>query len=200
MNRFVIAAAFFLAVPMFAAGTSGFELTVLVGDEPRPEYYGRGNVYVEAIRGEPYALRLTNPTPYRVAVALSVDGLNTINAKHTDPSHAAKWVLSPYESTTISGWQVNESFARRFFFTGERQSYGARLGQTENLGVIEAVFYRERHREITVYPRGLEERSRKESAQARPPAPEVQRQGWAGGRHMKSSSPISISNRIRLHR
>ena len=31
----------------------------------------------------------------------------------------------------------------RVLFTGERRSYGAALGQTDNLGVIEAVFFRE---------------------------------------------------------
>jgi hypothetical protein len=40
---------------------------------------------------------------------------------------------------------VNDSAARRFYFTGERNSYGAFLGQTDNLGVIEAVFFQERH-------------------------------------------------------
>jgi hypothetical protein len=34
--------------------------------------------------------------------------------------------------------------ARRFYFTNERDSYGAKLGQTANLGVIAAVFFRER--------------------------------------------------------
>jgi hypothetical protein len=33
--------------------------------------------------------------------------------------------------------------SRRFVFTGEKHSYGAALGQTANLGVIEAVFFRE---------------------------------------------------------
>ena len=74
----------FVATNALAAGTSGFGLQVLVSGEPRPEYNARGNVYVEAIRGSEYSLRVTNPTPYRVAVALSVDGLNTIDAKHTD--------------------------------------------------------------------------------------------------------------------
>lgn len=128
----------------FAAGTSGFSLSVLVGGDARTEYFSRGNVYVEAVKGSNYELRITNPTPYRVAVALSVDGLNTIDAKHTDARNASKWVLDPYESTVISGWQVNDRAARRFFFTGERRSYGAKLGQTQNLGVIEAVFYQER--------------------------------------------------------
>jgi hypothetical protein len=133
------------------ASANGFGLTVLVDESPRPEYWHNGTVYIEAIRGQSYALRVTNPTPYRVAVALSVDGLNTIDARHTDARGAAKWVLGPYESTVISGWQVDEQSARNFFFTGERRSYGARLGQTDNLGVIEAVFYRERRPRIREY-------------------------------------------------
>lgn len=132
------------AVEGHAATDNGFSLSVLVSGAPRAEYAARGTVYVEAVKGAPYALRLTNPLPYRVAVALSVDGLNSIDARHTDPSSARKWVIEPYGALTISGWQVSGSAARSFFFTGERQSYGALLGRTENLGVIEAVFFRER--------------------------------------------------------
>ena len=34
--------------------------------------------------------------------------------------------------------------ARRFEFTSQEQSYGAWLGKTANLGIITAVFFRER--------------------------------------------------------
>ena len=134
--------------------TSGCDLSVIVDGQPRTEYDHRGATYIEAIRGREYSLRLSNPTPYRVAVALAVDGLNTIDAKHTDGWNAAKWVLEPYESTEITGWQVSDQTARRFFFTGERHSYGAALGATENLGVIEAIFYRERRPAIGLYREG----------------------------------------------
>jgi hypothetical protein len=162
--------------PALAKGSSGFSVRVLVDDAPRTEYYHHGAVYVEAVRGASYSLRLTNPTPYRVAVALSVDGLNTLDAKHTDPQNAAKWVLEPCESTVISGWQVSDNVARNFFFTGERHSYGAALGQTENLGVIEAVYFRERRRIARNYePRPVEgDSARSESAEggrAQAPAP-----------------------------
>jgi len=142
----------------FSAGTSGYSMTVLVGDAPAREYSHDGTIYVEALRGSDFAIRITNPTPYRVAVALSVDGLNTIDARHTDAWSARKWVLDPWESTVISGWQVDEGNARRFFFTGEKRSYGAALGKIENLGVIEAVFYRERtwrRRETNAAPRPM---------------------------------------------
>jgi hypothetical protein len=161
--RTILLLATLLAATSALASTNGFGLAVLVDQSPRPQYRHNGTVYVEAIRGQNYALRVTNPTPYRVAVALSVDGLNTIDARHTDARSAAKWVLAPYESTVISGWQVDQQNARNFFFTGERRSYGARLGQTDNLGVIEAVFYREPRPRVREYaPRNSEPKSESE--------------------------------------
>ena len=132
-----------LSLPAVAAERDGFEMTVLVGGRPSAEYQASGKVYVEALRGRDYAIRLSNPYPCRVAVALSVDGLNTIDARRTDAASARKWVLDPYETVVISGWQVSGAEARKFFFTGEKHSYGALLGQTQNLGVIEAVVFRE---------------------------------------------------------
>ena len=146
MWKTLILAGLLAAPAAFAASPRGYGLSVQVDGQEQPEYYANGSIYVEAIRGREYSLRITNPTPYRVAVALAVDGLNSIDAKHTDAWKAAKWVLDPYESTVISGWQVNDQAARRFTFTGERSSYGAFLGQTQNLGVIEAVFFQERRR------------------------------------------------------
>ena len=133
-----------LAGPAAAVNRNGYQLSVLVDGRARREYRSHGRTYVEALRGREYTLRLRNPFPRRVAVALSVDGLNTIDARHTRPSEARKWVLAPYETVEIEGWQVSQSQARSFYFTGERDSYGAWLGKTEDLGVIEAVFFRER--------------------------------------------------------
>ncbi len=146
MMRLAIVAGAALAVVIGAKALSpeGFSLEVLVDGVPRPEYAGRGAVYVEALKGHSYSLRITNPLSCRVAVALAVDGLNTIDAKHASAWEASKWVLDPHESIVIPGWQVSGSKARKFTFTGERSSYGAALGQTDNLGVIEAVFFREK--------------------------------------------------------
>jgi len=126
-------------LPLFA-----HDMEILIDGRPAVEYAHHGTTYIEAVRGRDFTIRLTNPTPYRVGVALSVDGLNTLDARHTDPWGAAKWVLAPYETAEISGWQVSQETARRFYFTGERQSYGAKIGETQNLGIIEAVFFRER--------------------------------------------------------
>jgi hypothetical protein len=132
-----------------------FQVEVLVNGRPLAEYYARGRTYIEAIQGAEYALRVRNSSPERVAVALSVDGLNTVDARHTSAWNASKWVIEPYQTITISGWQVSSERARRFYFTNERDSYGAKLGQTDNLGVISAVFFREKRRVIPVTPRPI---------------------------------------------
>jgi len=60
-------------------------------------------------------------------------------------------VLGPCETVTIQGWQTSHSEARRFEFTTEAGSYGQAIGKTANLGVISAVFFKERAPIIAPY-------------------------------------------------
>jgi hypothetical protein len=125
-----------------------FDLEVLVNGYPLENIYGRGRRFVEAIEGAEYELRIRNPLGIRVAVALFVDGLNTIDARRTSAEKATKWVIEPYGTLTISGWQMSDSRARRFYFTTERDSYAARIGQSADFGNITAVFFREKQRYV----------------------------------------------------
>jgi hypothetical protein len=120
------------------------EVDILISGVPQRRYAHDGRWYVEALKGREYAIRIRHPYGVRVAVALSVDGLNTIDARQTTAGDARKWVIGPYQTITISGWQTSRTDARRFEFTTEAQSYGQALGKTANLGVISAVFFRER--------------------------------------------------------
>ncbi len=122
---------------------TGFELDVVAGGARLEELAARGRIYVEAVEGEEYELRVRNPLPVRVAVALSVDGLNTIDARRSSSWDASKWVLEPYQTIRVTGWQMSTQRARKFYFTTERDSYAARMGRTSDLGLITAVFYRE---------------------------------------------------------
>jgi hypothetical protein len=116
---------------------------VLVDGRPLPQIPANGATYVQAIASAEYSLRLQNHTPGRLAVALSVDGLGSIDARTTTAWRSTKWVLGPYESIVVDGWQVSTEAARHFYFTDERRSYAAWLGRTANIGVIEAVAFRE---------------------------------------------------------
>jgi hypothetical protein len=145
------------AAPALAVAQGPYTLEVLVDGRPLAELYGNGRHYVEAFAGREYSLRLTNNTGRRVAIAVSVDGLNSIDARTTTAQAGSKWILGPYESIVLDGWQTSSALARRFYFTTEKGSYGAWLGKTDNLGVIAAVVFRERLPE-TEQPRYFRER------------------------------------------
>jgi hypothetical protein len=152
MNRIVCLSLAALATgslayaPMSAseARDAGGTVEILVDGAPVKRYPHAGRWYIEAIKGREYAIRLHNPYGVRVGVALSVDGLNTIDARESTSADARKWVLDPYQTIVISGWQTSQAEARRFEFTTEQASYGQALGKTANLGIVSAVFYRER--------------------------------------------------------
>jgi hypothetical protein len=130
----------------------GFDVQVLVGGRPLPQDLVGGERRVEAVAGTEYELRLTNPLSDRVAVAVAVDGLNVIDARHSTPWDASKWVIHPHATLTLSGWQVGSDRARRFYFTTERDAYATRIGRPGDFGVISAVFYRERHPASEIIP------------------------------------------------
>ncbi len=175
-NRFrCLFAAFLTLATGLGAGLSASpaprpagNVDILVGGTPQPRYAHAGRWYVEALKGREYAIRLHNPYDVRVAVALSVDGLNTIDARETTATGARKWVLGPHETVTIRGWQTSRSEARRFEFTTEARSYGRALGKTSNLGLVSAVFFKERvsARILNEAPSGHDSSRR----QAAPPA------------------------------
>ncbi|HKO95624.1 MAG TPA: hypothetical protein VJU86_01435 [Pyrinomonadaceae bacterium] len=161
------------------------EVDIVVNGRPLEEYRARGKSYVEALEGQEYEVRVRNRSSYRVAVALSVDGLNTIDARRTTPWNASKWVVEPYGSISVGGWQMSSQRARKFYFTSERDSYGAKLGQTANLGVISAVVFRERRVMVVPVPvtpphprPGYEEDGRRKDAP----------KSSAGGRDAESSA------------
>ena len=66
-----------------------YQMEILVDGVPLQKLHGR-TTYVEALEGREYSVRLSNRTGSRIAVALSVDGLNSIDAKSTSARGASK--------------------------------------------------------------------------------------------------------------
>jgi hypothetical protein len=195
-----IATAVALALPgsAWALVSGDLAVEVLVGGQPSREYHARGTTYVEARQGAEYSLRLSNRSGARIAVALAVDGLNSIDAKTTAAAAAAKWVLDPWETITIDGWQTSQQSARRFVFTTEPDSYGEWLGRTDNLGVIEAVVFRERpaRRELAeeVTRSKAKDEAKRQHAEAAP-AP-TQSEGAAAGALSQEHAATGIGRRV----
>jgi hypothetical protein len=176
-------------------GSSPFSAAILVDGRLVPEYAARGQIYVEAIRGKEFVVRLTNSSASRVAVALSVDGRNVIDARRTTAEAAAKWILGPGQTVDIPGWQVSGDTARRFFFTETSKSYARWLGDTANVGTMEAVFFRERCRAQSPLVSG-DLRKDESSGEDGAPTPEPPALPEAGGSRDRAVRQSAASDRF----
>jgi hypothetical protein len=126
----------------------GFRVEIVNDDEGvKPETMKDERPFVAATPGERYSVRLYNPLPVRVAVNLTVDGLNSITGRPSGIADGEKWMIDPYGSITIPGWQVSGAEARRFFFTDKPKSYAKWRGDETgkdleaNCGVIGAAYF-----------------------------------------------------------
>jgi hypothetical protein len=112
-----------------------------------PEISRHGKPYLQVQEGAQYSIIVTNPLPVRAAVAISIDGLNSIDGKRTSPENARKWIIEPYGSLTLRGWQTDRASLRRFVFTCQDESYAQWKGErdrkkyTKNLGVIGVAYF-----------------------------------------------------------
>lgn len=107
-----------------------------------PEYRYRGQDWIAGTPGHRYAVRLTNRTGARVKVVLSVDGVNAVSGE-TAASTQTGYVLAPWQSTQIAGWRKSLDAVAQFVFTDLGDSYAARTGRPDNVGVIGIAVFRE---------------------------------------------------------
>ena len=108
-----------------------------------PEYRHRGRDWIPGTPGNRYSVRLTNTTGERVLVVLSVDGVNAISGE-TAAANQTGYVLGPWQSTEITGWRKSWQDVAQFYFTDLPDSYAARTGRPDNVGVIGIAVFRER--------------------------------------------------------
>src|SRR6476661_9812649 len=107
-----------------------------------PETPFRGDTWVAGMPGHRYGVRLTNTSGERVLVVLSVDGVNAVTGQTARPSQAG-YVLEPWQSTEIAGWRKSMDDVAQFVFTDLPDSYAARTGRPQNVGVVGIAVYRE---------------------------------------------------------
>jgi hypothetical protein len=116
-----------------------------------PLYAKDGRRYIVGTPGHEYAVRIRNRTAARVLVVTSVDGVNVISGETAAPAQSG-YVLDPWGSVEIVGWRKSLERTAAFFFTDHRNSYAARTGRPNDVGVIGAAVFREKARPIARDP------------------------------------------------
>jgi len=99
--------------------------------------------------GEPglrYNIRVRNPTGERVEAVVSVDGRDAISGQPGDYVNQRGYVIPAYGSLLVEGFRRSMEEVAVFRFTSPEDSYSARLGTPQNVGVIGVAFFPERPR------------------------------------------------------
>lgn len=111
--------------------------------QPLAQAMHRGQRWVAGEPGQRYAIRLTNTSHTRVLVVLSVDGINAISGETASPQQTG-YVLAAGQSTDIAGWRKSMREVAGFHFTDLGDSYAARTGRPDDVGVIGIAVFHER--------------------------------------------------------
>jgi hypothetical protein len=136
-----------------------------------PIYEHEGRLYVAGEPRHQYELRVRNSSGARVLAVTSVDGVNVITGE-TAAQQQSGYVLGAYDSVSIEGWRKSMDEVATFYFTRLADSYAARTGRPNDVGVIGVALYREYRTQYR--PCGPPWRERGPRA----PAPEASVQGY----------------------
>lgn len=150
-----------------AAHAAKVELYDRATGQVLPTYRHHGRLYVAGEPGHEYEIRIRNRSGGRVLAVTTVDGVNVITGQ-TGATHQSGYVLDPHGFARIEGWRKSLSHTAAFYFTKLPDSYAARTGRPDNVGVIGVALFRERVRCCEVH--GQLQRS-EESLAEKPAAP-----------------------------
>ena len=127
-----------------ASGTL-VQLSVLDRTEGRelPLHWHEGRAYVVGRPRNEYQLMLSNRSGEEVLAVVSVDGVNVITGESATPQQPG-YVLAPGRRLAIQGWRKSLGETAAFYFTPLPDSYAARTGRPDNVGVIGVALFRKK--------------------------------------------------------
>lgn len=114
-------------------------------------YYYHGEWWIAGTPGARYAIEIRNRSGGRLLAVTSVDGLNVLSGQNASWNQAG-YVFEPAEGYQITGWRKSDADVAAFTFTALPNSYAARTGRPENVGVIGVAVYRERAPRLAYAP------------------------------------------------
>lgn len=183
MNRIRnLAAILLLALSTQACAVGGLaDVAVFDRTEGRqlPVYWHQGRAWIVGKPGNEYGVRIRNRSGEDVLGIVSVDGVNVVTGETASPQQSG-YVLPARQMFDINGWRKNLGSTAAFYFTSLGDSYAARTGRPDNVGVIGvALFKRKRYEPpVEIAPQSRQAPAAPEGSSSRDRA-EAQSRGFA---------------------
>ena len=109
-----------------------------------PIYTHQGRYYVVGKPGNEYQVQVRNRGRGEILSVISVDGVNAVSGETANWNQTG-YVLGGYQSFDVRGWRKSMDRIAAFFFTQHQNSYAARTGRPENVGVIGVALFRKKY-------------------------------------------------------
>ena len=109
-----------------------------------PIHQHNGRYYVVGKPGNEYQIRVANRGRQEILSVVSVDGVNAVSGETANWSQTG-YVLGNYQAFDIRGWRKSTDRIAAFYFTEHQNSYAARTGRPNNVGVIGVAVFRKKY-------------------------------------------------------
>jgi hypothetical protein len=106
-----------------------------------PVYWYEGRAYVAGKPGNEYQVTVRSRHGGDLMAVMSVDGINVITGDTAHPRQTG-YVLRSRGSLEVKGWRKSLSRTAAFYFTALPDSYAARTGRPDEVGVIGVALFR----------------------------------------------------------
>ena len=163
-----------IALPACASGVGSLaRITVIdrTANRELPVHWKDGRAWIAGQPGNEYAVRVRNVAGEDLLAVVSVDGVNVVTGQTAQTSQGG-YVLGSYASLDVSGWRKSMQRTAAFYFTTLPDSYAARTGRPDDVGVIGVALFRRKPPEpVAIEPYRPRPFAKQESsAGASPPA------------------------------
>ncbi len=106
-----------------------------------PVYWHEGRAYVVGRPGNEYQVALRSRRGEDVLAVVSVDGVNVVSGESASTRQGG-YVIGAWQHMDIKGWRKSLGETAAFYFTSLGDSYAARTGRPDNVGVIGVALFR----------------------------------------------------------
>lgn len=145
-------------------------------------YQHRGRYYVAGRPGNEYQIRVRNRTGDDVLAVVSVDGVNAVNGETAHWSQTG-YILGPHQAYDIRGWRKSLQRVAAFYFTEHQNSYAARTGRPDNVGVVGVALFRRKAEPAALIEEPL-------------PRPRLPAEPWGSGARDESPFPLGADSAL----
>ena len=119
-------------------------------DRTLPVHVHERRHYVVGRPGNEYEIHLRNRQRGDILAVVAVDGVDVITGDTADWRHSG-YVLGPRQGFGVKGWRKSLDRVAAFYFTALPDSYAARTGRPDHVGVIGVALFRKKPEPVAQY-------------------------------------------------